>query len=169
MPNIDALIDTLDNKKYTAVMVYSNDVFLWTLMQGALFLNEKYPEGAQELINFNSYINEKLAYTRGCDDEKSYRQIAAIFHSANDTQKITQKITTTPLTDDQKQEIIERQQRYYLQLVKELAATIDRQNGDIVALRQEKELSNNELSAIKGSKTWRLARKLSKLKNTGRR
>lgn len=164
LPDIDAIIKPLE-KNYCMARIYSNDSFLWTLMQGALFLNEKYPQGAPELIKLNKFINEQLSYTSGAEPANSYRQITAIMHTDIDAMKISKTVTSDPVNDDQRQTVLKLYQLYQLLIVQRFDAEVTEIRSNLYKAESELNDVRNEIANIKSSKTWHLAQNISKVRH----
>lgn len=164
LPKMNKFVNDLKSDGYTIVKIYNNDTYLWMLMQGAFFTNEKFREGGEQLTKFNRFINTKLAYTCGDTPLESYRQIVAIMRDHSDGEKIAKQIITLPMSHSQKQDVLKYQQDYYMQLISNMSLELVRVKEESEKARDETVILKKELDLIKNSRAWRLIGKMDNVK-----
>lgn len=147
------------------VMVPSNDTLLWTLLQGAFFLQEKYPDAPEELVALNTYVNEKLVHACGRDDTTSYRSILCAFRSATHAKAVAMAVQTAPLKAKEMAKVLHLLQSYYLGLASNAAANFKACQREAESLAAELDEKGKRLEAIQSSLPWRMARKVKHAKN----
>jgi uncharacterized membrane-anchored protein YhcB (DUF1043 family) len=75
IPKFDEVQEKLERKDWSCVSLPSNDSIMWTMMQGAIFLNSKYPIAAETLVKLNDLYNESYPLDGGTHPKNSYRNI----------------------------------------------------------------------------------------------
>lgn len=84
----------------------SNDTEMWYLMQGAIFVNSKYPQSAGELIELNRYYNVHFTFDGGDITKQSYRRIFCVFKDSKDQQQVASTFAKKTLKITLKQRLI---------------------------------------------------------------
>ena len=75
LPEPNQVVSALNEKGLNTIIIGSNDIVLWTLMQGAVFLNARYNKGSNSLDNLN-LLYKKIAHADTTEDlTDSYRHI----------------------------------------------------------------------------------------------
>ncbi len=109
-------IEQFINKKglYT-VKFPSNDTLLWTLMQGIIFLNSKFPMAAPKLIEINEHYNEHYPYDGGDDLSNTYRLILCAMKNQSDSKKLQAHFAkkNKPLNLSQKLSLVTEMHEYH--------------------------------------------------------
>lgn len=164
LPDMLGLSEYAKEKKLNVLTMFSNNTILWTLVQGAFFLQEKYPFAPLELIKLNEFLNEKLEDTKGWSDDTSYRAIICCLKSSSDYQKINANIQTRIMNEEEMAKVILYVQEYHLGLVKNIESNFKREADELRCLlddaRVESEAYKQTLSDIYNSKAWKIVRKV---------
>ncbi len=93
IPDFEQMEKIAEEKKLYIRKSFSNKTYLWLAMQQAIFLNSKYPLGAQSLVELNKFYNQNLKYDGGAEEDETYRIILCCFRQKADHAK-TKAIST---------------------------------------------------------------------------
>ena len=88
IPDFDEVREKLERKDWSCVSLPSNDSIMWTMMQGAIFLNSKYPIAAETLVKLNDLYNESYPLDGGTHPKDSYRNILVALKDKSATKQV---------------------------------------------------------------------------------
>lgn len=168
LPDFNKIIKHTEKRNFYVTSVFSNDTHLWTMIQSALFTNEKYPQAAPKLIALNKEYNLKFEDDLQLNGEDAYRQIMFAFRDKDDMKSIAKFIRSETKVDQslQKEKMAYKVIDYYATLLKELENRYTTENED---LHRELDAVNQRLNEITSSKSWQYVLKVSHLKSALKR
>lgn len=157
----------MEGEGLETITLGSNDTTLWTLMQGAIFLNAKFIEGEKSLEELNVLYN-KIAYNDGTADPlESYRHVVCGFKKKG-AAKIVHKYVaenSRPIDPVEKVEIAQKITEHYKQTLYGYTELYEK----LYSLFEQKVAENDTLiernRAIEASRVYRVVRKIAKAKN----
>lgn len=151
----------------------SNDVSLWTAMQGAIFLNSKYGAFPEDIAKLNEFYNHTAPNDGTEDPLHSYRHIVLGFKSDATGKKVEKYLgeRTTTLTASQKVDISERLNEHYRLVLKQYQIQFDKKVTEVDFLQrtidnvaEERDKYKRELETIKLSRSYKLFKKAGSIK-----
>lgn len=168
IPRPDQAKSIMEKNGLQTVVLGSNDTVLWTLMQGAVFLNAKFNEGEKSLEKLNLLYN-KVAYNDGTADPlESYRHIVCGFKDKKAVAKTKDYIAenSKPISMVEKVEIAQKITDHYMQTLKQYTELYEK----LYVLFEEKVAEKDALLAriaeIENSTTYKVAQNMSKVKGS---
>jgi hypothetical protein len=150
----------------------SNDTVLWTLMQGAVFLNAKFTEGQKSILDLNKLYNQ-TAYNDGTADPlESYRHVVCGFKAQGKAQiamKYLEK-NSRAISVPEKVDIAERITEHYMATMLRYTRLYESLYDKFTDKIEEKEILqktidglSSRVDAINSSRTYKIAQKLQKI------
>jgi SAM-dependent methyltransferase len=157
LPDYLAIEKFLISRGHFTSTFSSNDTLVWQLMQGAIFLNSKFPLAAEETVAINQYYNQHFPFDGGVDRNSTYRLILMAAKSKQDTEQVTLQFgkKNKPLTLEQKLEISHQIHYFEALLLKKLT----KENSNLHKLHEHESRRAEELHR-NGEELWRRINKL---------
>ncbi|HSW73777.1 MAG TPA: methyltransferase domain-containing protein [Candidatus Limnocylindria bacterium] len=176
IPSQKDIESTLQKLGMKTLTMSSNDVELWLLMQGAMFLTSKYLEiGGSGMSALNSYYNKELgAFDTLPGGMGSYRKIIVGLKNDNDYTTVKAWLGTrqTDITNGDKLKVIEELNVFYLSLMNlsgQEKKQIEKERKKAEQASKVQQENNvqllQEIENIRNSKTYRLAQKMQSAKH----
>ncbi len=166
IPQPEQAQQIMESEGLETIVLGSNDTVLWTLMQGAVFLNAKFIEGEKSLDDLNTLYN-KVAYNDGTENPlESYRHIVCGFKTKNATRIVSKYINknSRPITLSEKTEIAVRITEHYKQTLLHYTELYEELYKLFEKKIAEKDELTKRIASIESSRAYNFAQKLAKLK-----
>ncbi len=179
LPRVGQVEEVMTSLGMRVITFLSNDVLLWALMQGAIFINSKLTYDEPSLLELNVFYNSTAKNDGTTNKEDSYRHIVCGFKNANDYESVKKYDKKNPhLSSTQKIEIIEMLHEHYIGALMQCSKKYKPIEQELFKKIKEKDLLvqtihnielerdeyKRELEHIKGTKSFKAYSKLASAK-----
>lgn len=154
-----AEIEQYMNKKWSTLRLPSNDSYIWTSMQEAIFINSRFPMASESLVKLNDFYNKNFPIDGGDSLDTAYRTILVCLADKKIKERISANFIakTRPIVDSQRIKQMALSFEYVVKLLKKM----EEETSNYKVLHQHEKKRAEQLHA-NGEELWKRINKLEK-------